>query len=238
MFYIDMSYKLTHVRLMADELSLEQLAAASGLERRTIRSWVAQRLVPSPLNRGPMARYPAETLERLLAIRYLQKGLGLTLAEIGQELLVAPPGKLTEWAEKAQSLVPETVAPSPVATSTALEYIRRIREGERVRSSPPFAARADHQSAPRRVPPSALSATRAVAPDAGDAARQGFDALEYHLGADRLAPVRKARAEEWLRLPVTPDVELAVRGPLDDEARTRVERCADLIRTILLGTMR
>ncbi|MBD0271032.1 MAG: hypothetical protein ICV73_03795, partial [Acetobacteraceae bacterium] len=46
---------------------------------------------------------------------------------------------------------------------------------------------------------------------------------------------RKARAEEWLRIPVTPDVELAVRGRPDAGQRARLERCADLIRGILLG---
>jgi hypothetical protein len=62
----------------------------------------------------------------------------------------------------------------------------------------------------------------------------GFEALEQRLGPGRASP-RKARAEEWLRIPVTPEVELAARGPLDAEARARLERCADLIRDILLG---
>jgi hypothetical protein len=63
----------------------------------------------------------------------------------------------------------------------------------------------------------------------------GFEALEHRLGQGRTEPARKARAEEWLRLPITPDVELAIRGRLDAEQRTRLERCADLIRDILLG---
>jgi hypothetical protein len=47
-----------------------------------------------------------------------------------------------------------------------------------------------------------------------------FEALEQRLGQGRTEPVRKARAEEWLRLPITPDVELSIRGRLD------AERCA------------
>jgi hypothetical protein len=66
----------------------------------------------------------------------------------------------------------------------------------------------------------------------------GFEALEHQLGIDRMPPARKTRAEEWLRLSITPDVELVVRGPLDAEVRARLERCADLIRNIFLGGTR
>ena len=67
---------------------------------------------------------------------------------------------------------------------------------------------------------------------------QPLEALEHHLGQGRAEPARKARAEEWLRIPITPDVELTVRAPLDAEQRVRLERCADLIRDILLGRAR
>ncbi len=50
--------------MLASEPTLADLAAASGLQPRTIRSWVAQDLLPGPLSRGPAARYPADTLER------------------------------------------------------------------------------------------------------------------------------------------------------------------------------
>jgi hypothetical protein len=63
----------------------------------------------------------------------------------------------------------------------------------------------------------------------------GFEALEQRLSQGRAEPPRKARAEEWLRIPITPDIEFAVRAPLDPEQRARLERCADLIRDILLG---
>ncbi|MGK7871407.1 hypothetical protein, partial [Falsiroseomonas sp. E2-1-a20] len=67
------------------------------------------------------------------------------------------------------------------------------------------------------------------------AAPRGFDALEQRLGQGRARPAaRKARAEEWLRIPITPDVELTVRGRLDVEQRAQLERCADLVRDILL----
>ena len=196
---------------MLSEPSLADLAAASGLQPRTIRSWVAQGLLPAPLNRGPNARYPAETLIRLLAIRAMREVLRKPLAEIRQELLVATPETLQALADKAGGLSPEPTEMASGAASSALDYIRGLREA----------------SAP-------LAASTAVPHRALKAPASGFEALEQRLGRSRPAP-RKARGEEWLRIPVTPDVEFAVRGPLDAEARARLERCADLIRDILLG---
>ena len=210
------------------EPTLAELAAASGLEPRTIRSWVAQGLIPGPRSRGPGARYPADTLERLLAIRGMRDRLGMPLAAIRQELLVATAEQLQAHAERAADLAPEPAQPpsEPApAASSALDYLR----GLRARSAPapmPDAAPRPHL---RRAPPS-----RGAAAIAGAAA----DRLRGTRAPARPAhpePARKARAEDWLRIPVTPDVELAVRGRLDAEQRARLERCADLIRDILLG---
>jgi hypothetical protein len=81
------------------------------------------------------------------------------------------------------------------------------------------------------------SADPEPAPSAPPPPRSGFEALEHRLSDSGHTPpaARKARAEEWLRIPITPDVELAIRGRLDPEQRTRLERCADLIRDILHG---
>ena len=62
---------------MSPEQTLAELAEATGLQRRTIRSWVAQGLIPGPLSRGPAARYPAEVLERIMAIRSMRDRLGM-----------------------------------------------------------------------------------------------------------------------------------------------------------------
>ena len=58
---------------MLEGLTLAELADASGLQPRTIRSWVAQGLLPGPLSRGPGARYPVDQLERILAIRTMKE---------------------------------------------------------------------------------------------------------------------------------------------------------------------
>ncbi|MBP0447440.1 MerR family transcriptional regulator [Roseomonas sp. SSH11] len=194
--------------MTAIELSLAELAEASGLHPRTIRSWVAQGLLAGPVSRGPGARYPADTLERLLAIRAMRERLGMPLSAVRQELLVATAEALREHAATAADLAPEpSPAPQP-DPSSALEYLSNLR-----------ARTGGH-----------LRRALAAAPPAS-----GFEALERRLEEGRPDPARKARAEEWLRVPVTPDVELTVRGPLDPAQRARIERCADLIRDTLLG---
>lgn len=195
---------------MIAEPTLAELAAASGLQPRTIRSWVAQDLLPAPLNRGPGARYPADTLQRLLAIRAMRDLLGMPLAAIRQELLVAGPERIAEYAAKAGALMPESGATVLAAASgtDAVDYIRRLRQ---------------------EATGTAAAASPAPPPT-------GLDALEQALAARAADPApRRARAEEWWRIPVTPDIEIAVRGRLDAERRAQLERCADIIRDILLG---
>lgn len=224
------------------EPTLAELAAASGLQPRTLRSWVTQGLLPGPLTRGPFARYPADALERVLAIRVMRDLLGMPLATIRQELLVASPEQIRGYAAKAAGLAPEpsdtpALGARAEAPGSALAYLRALREGVAGARPMPAALRssiAAPQTAADAAPPAAAQAAPEPPPPSG------FEGLERRLAEGRggRLPARKARAEEWLRIPVTPDVELAIRGPLDAEQRARLERCADLIRDILLGSDR
>lgn len=206
---------------MLADISLASLAAGTGLSSRTIRSWVAQGLIPGPLNRGPNARYAADTFERLLAIRTMRDILGIPLPAIRQELLVATPDQIASYAAKAVTLAPEPTELQSFSRSAppndAQDYLREIR----------VKAAFMHDSEP-----GSRSSELAAASNAG-----GFEVLEKRLagGRPKAAMPRKARTEDWSRIPVTPDVEFHVRGRLDAEARARIERCADLIRDILLG---
>jgi hypothetical protein len=142
----------------------------------------------------------------------MRDALGMSLTDIRKELLVASPEQIAAYASRAETFA----KPSPSAenpASSALDYIASLR----ARAPKPAPAVAAEATAPRlRV-------------------ATGLEALEHRLGQGRPQPARKSRAEEWLRIPITPDVDLTVRGPLDAEQRTRLERCADLIRDILLG---
>jgi DNA-binding transcriptional MerR regulator len=223
--------------MITTEPTLAELAAASGLLPRTLRSWVTQGLLPGPLSRGPFARYPSDTLERVLAIRVMRDLLGMPLTAVRQELLVATPEQIRAHAAKAAGLAPEPSEPmAPPATTSsgsALSYLQALRAGQ-VAPKPPPAAPLMRMAAP---PPIADAAPPAFAPASEAPPPGAFETLERRLAEGRTGkpPARKARAEEWLRIPVTPDVELAIRGPLDAEQRARLERCADLVRDILLG---
>jgi DNA-binding transcriptional MerR regulator len=204
--------------MVATEPSIAELAVESGVEARTIRSWIAQGLLPSPLTRGPAARYAADTLVRVLAIRAMRDVMGMPLPEIRKELLVATPDQIRAHANRTVRLADEaeplsaSMGRTP-AVSTAADYIGEVRSRMRAAG----------------VAPSSQAASGAPTPV------HGFEALEQRLGRGRSEPARKSRAEQWLRIPITPDLELAVRAPLDAEQRVLLERCADLIRDILHG---
>ena len=215
--------ELYKCQMIEIEPTLADLAAASGLQPRTIRSWVAQGLLSGPLSRGAFARYPSDTLERVMAIRAMRDLVGMSLSSIRQELLVASAEKVRSYAAKAAGLSPEVPPerkPMPANPGAALDYVRALRSKANEEQTT--------ASAGTIVP---LPMSKSASPGTG------FDALERRLVEARSGTpsARKSRAEEWIRIPVTPDVELAIRGRLDDEQRARLERCADLVRDILLG---
>lgn len=203
--------------MMQLEHSLADLSNATGVEARTIRSWVSQGLLSAPLSRGALARYPSDTLLRIQAIRVMREELGMSLSDIRMELLTAPPDRIAHLARRAEKLrrgTPPDTEVSAEPDGSALEYMKRLRRAS--------------QEASRASGTASLGAS--PTPE-----NRGFDALEYQLGRDRLPPARKARSEEWLRIRITPDVELSVRGHFDSEQQAKLLRCADLIRDILDG---
>jgi DNA-binding transcriptional MerR regulator len=73
----------------AMELKLSELADAAGVSPRTVRYYIAQRLLPPPGRLGPMTRYGREHLDLLRLIKRLQEQR-LSLAEIRRRLADAP----------------------------------------------------------------------------------------------------------------------------------------------------
>ena len=224
-YYLDMSSRQTHMPIMltkppnlSEGPTLADLAAASGLEPRTIRSWIAQGLLPPPLTRGPSARYPADATQRLLAIVAMKEMLGMSLADIRLELLSANAEKIASYAARVPGLPPRASAAlrqgKAADATAALDYIAQVRA-----ESPASEPRLEEQKELFAQP-----------------APIGLEALEFRLGGPKPAPMRRSRTDEWLRIPITPDLELHARGPLDPEQRARLERCANLIRNILLGS--
>ncbi|HEV3202461.1 MAG TPA: helix-turn-helix domain-containing protein [Bryobacteraceae bacterium] len=75
---------------MSDSMTLAELADASGLPARTIRFYIARRVLNGPVKAGRGAVYGPEHLERLQQIQRLQAE-GRTIAEIGRTLDGNPP---------------------------------------------------------------------------------------------------------------------------------------------------
>lgn len=192
---------------MAEPLTLETLAARTGIEARTLRSWVAEGLLAPPLNGGRGARYPAANLDRALAIRALKEGHGLSLVAIGRHLLMASDEQIRAWAGEAPA--------ASVPPGSARDDLRAIG----ARAVPPPAPRAG--MAPR------LPGTTG----AGQV-EQLVLALERLLGAPAQ---RRAGGTVWTRIAVTADLELSVRGDLSPPKRRLFEQLADQMRAILTG---
>lgn len=65
----------------SDQYSLKELAELTGIQARTIRSYIAKGLLQGPLSRGRNARYSRHHLDRLREIQVL-KARGMSLEEI------------------------------------------------------------------------------------------------------------------------------------------------------------
>lgn len=89
--------------------TIDQLAGAVGVQRRTIRLWVARRLLSPPRSRGPGARYAADSMLRVRVIAKLRHD-GWLLDQIAHEIAHATP-------EQLASLLPP---PAPVSPAPPL----------------------------------------------------------------------------------------------------------------------
>src|SRR4051812_16055901 len=108
--------------------TLDELARQAGIEPRTIRSWIDQGLLAGPSRRGRGARYAADQLERLLAIKALRDLYGMSLAAARQELLTADAAKLRGYAAQASSSGNTVAASAAPSGSSALDYLRALRQ--------------------------------------------------------------------------------------------------------------
>lgn len=225
------------------DLTLDELAARTGVEPRTLRSWVSEGLLAPPLRAGRGARYPASNADRALAVCALKNLHALSLAEIGRRFLTATDEQIRQWA-----LEPGAMATPP---GTARDYLRRIK-AEAAPPPAPAAAAASypHSMGVMSVPPPPrrpeAGATSLPPPphrhmDEGRIDEDRMD--EDSAGLERILllleqatdapPPRKARGTSWARIPITADLELHVRGGLAPSEQLLFEHLADLVRAIL-----
>jgi DNA-binding transcriptional MerR regulator len=225
--------------MQEQELTLEELSERTGVEARTLRSWVSEGLLAPPLKSGRGAKYPASNADRALAVRALKDLYGLSLAEIGRRFLLASDQEVREWASAAG----QTAAPR----GSAREYIKMMRS----RAGPDAAS---HSNAPARFeapqsqaaflstrpdtpkPKVASAASGAVPHRPEFADRTKVEHLILALERLQAKPaLRRSAGTTWTRISITPDLELSVRGDLAPAERLLFEQLADQLRAILTG---
>ena len=214
------------------------------LQRRTIRNYITQGLLRGPDSLGRNARYTDYHLKRLKLIKQMKLVLNLSLSEIRRLLntvganedltfgdIKLAAGSMpddeteTESSEMSEAMAPMS-APLPASSLeaepeqdelSALDFIRQrkaLTEG-----TPALRQRGRHRSG-RPAP---------VAGPIEDLLQQLRDLLAH------AAVTRKTRGEEWVRLQITPDIEIHVRGHLSSEQLAGFEELSDMMRHILLG---
>ena len=229
---------------MTQEYTIESLAKLVGLQRRTIRNYITQGLLRGPESLGRNARYTDYHLKRLKLIKQMKLVLNLSLSEIRRLLntvganedltfgdIKLAAGSMpddeteTESSEMSEAMAPMS-APLPASSLeaepeqdelSALDFIRQrkaLTEG-----TPALRQRGRHRSG-RPAP---------VAGPIEDLLQQLRDLLAH------AAVTRKTRGEEWVRLQITPDIEIHVRGHLSSEQLAGFEELSDMMRHILLG---
>ncbi|MBW2274394.1 MAG: MerR family transcriptional regulator [Deltaproteobacteria bacterium] len=208
---------------MDDSWTLDELAELTGVEARTIRHYIERGLLPGASRRGRGAGYGRPNLDRLHCIQAIKRAApALSLDEIRRVLMSLSEERIQAIGSGAEPVTALFVDPSgtQVAESltsyesgdSALDYITRVRGQLATGHAPPT------HRAPRRHGPSSLDPLVDALRDSADGARAQ----------------RKARAEWWASIPVTPDIEIRARG-LPDHDLQRLERAADYLRHILLN---
>jgi len=220
---------------MSSEYTLEELAQLLRINPRTIRSYIQQGLLRGPDSMGRNARYSDYHVKRLQTIRQLKDDHNLPLSEIRRLVTMAAPDEDIQIrlvpVRAAEEEVTQSLAEAPKEEeserSSALDYVRARRAAGRGRS------KREHAPSESREMPRSAEESGASSPG-----ESPIEALLAKLrdGAGLGNVPRRAQGQEWVRLEVTPDIEIHLRGQLYGEQLKDFERLADLMRHILLGS--
>ncbi|MEL0144655.1 MAG: MerR family transcriptional regulator, partial [Alphaproteobacteria bacterium] len=181
------------------------------------------------------ARYSDYHVKRLQTIRQLKDDHNLPLSEIRRLVTMAAPDEDIQIRLVPVRAAEEEVMQSPAEApkeeenerSSALDYVRARRAAGRGRSKIEDALAAS--------PDMPRSAEESGASSPGESPIEALLA-KLRDGAGLGNVPRRAQGQEWVRLEVTPDIEIHLRGQLYGEQLKDFERLADLMRHILLGS--
>ena len=206
---------------------LRELARLVGVEPRTIRSYIQQAVIPGPDQRGRNARYGPVHLDRLRAVVFLRNQRGLSLPAIRRLLLSLSETEIRTIPSGQRVLDPVAGSGALLLEAAALT----TRSGSVAESAAGYGDSVKRRRR-RRVERQSSSRSRTVA--------TAFDGLLGHLqpAVHAEGVPRVTRGEFWVRIAITPDVELNVRNVADADALGALVRIADHIRYLLLHPSR
>ena len=118
-----------------ERLSIDELAAATGVSRRTVHYYIQRRLIDPPLGRGRGRHYDRRHALQILKVRDLQRrGVALTDMADGVLPTVARPGAAADAARATQGTVAAAVSARrrSRAARCAVSSVVRIRLNENV----------------------------------------------------------------------------------------------------------
>jgi DNA-binding transcriptional MerR regulator len=208
----------------AESYSLNDLAEATGFEARTIRSYIERGLLPSAEARGRGASYSVEHLNRLRAIQILRRARpNIQLNEIRLFLQQMSPQQISDFCSGSlratAAALAETIdeAEEPEALRAVGQFLKP--DVEEAVSDCDEPDRAEEAKVP--LPPGELNGPERLLRALHKIARPGSTLPAHKLDA-------------WVRLPITDDVEIAVRAELAAGQMSAFREIAGLLRALLL----
>jgi DNA-binding transcriptional MerR regulator len=198
--------------------SLEELAKITGLKTRTIRHYIQQRLLLGPDSLGRTATYSDYHRDRLLVIKELRRHR-YSIGDIRKTFRHARPDEEI----RIEILpLPEGEVPSRQEVESALGFVQEQQAAMEPLSDVEHVAREP-----------VVRKQTAPSPSSSGPIGLLLEQLRNLSGQRRGRP--RTRSEEWVRLAVTPDLEIHVRGELGSDQKELYEEIADHMRHILLG---
>jgi DNA-binding transcriptional MerR regulator len=191
--------------------TLEELAEQTGIEARTIRSYIEKGLLPSAQSRGRGATYLPDHLVRLRVVKMLRRAWpNLSLADIRIRLQQLTPENIQALSEGRIAAAPTTLA-------------GEASEEPQLAGDDDFDDEVEDDAALSKPTP---SPSRQLA-----GAERLVHALRQVTGRIAAAPV--AKVEAWQRITITDDIELSVRAGFSEAQLVAFRQLADLLRDAL-----
>ena len=214
--------------MLKENLLISDLARQTGVSVRTIRYYIMEGLLPSPQVRGRYSVYDEEYLHRIRLIKIL-KDAYLPLSKIRELLSNLTPDEIKSTLENYQKEPPALNVPLPTAPPqkvmdglSAQEYIRRVKEAQGLPPKPVVL----HQTAEHGMRPAPEIKGY---PEEREAVERGSASIPAWLREISSPPdaeelESKPAGQPWVRIEVSPGVELNIRQDIYERRKRHIER--------------